>query len=81
MIVNVIGVPWQVTPPFVKFGVTVIVPNIAAVVVFVAVKDGKLPVPLAPKPIAVLLFVQLNVTPAGVPPNIVLGTSAPVQYV
>ena len=30
----------------------------------VPVKAGMLPVPLAPKPIAVLLFVQLYVTPA-----------------
>ncbi len=57
------------------------VPNIAAVVVFVAVNDGKLPVPLAPKPIAVLLFVHVKNTPVGVPPKIVEGTNAPVQYV
>jgi hypothetical protein len=40
-------------------GVTVIVPDIADVPVFFAVKDVILPEPLAASPIDVLLFVQL----------------------
>ena len=54
MIVNVIGVPLQ--GPFT--GVTVIVPEIGARVALVAVKF-RLPLPLAAKPIAVFVFVQL----------------------
>ena len=53
--VNVCGVPVHVP----NTGVTVIVPDIAVAPAFVAVKDAMLPVPLAPNPIAVLLFVQL----------------------
>ena len=40
-------------------GVTSTVPVIAAFVEFVAVNEAIFPVPLAPRPIAVLLFVQL----------------------
>jgi hypothetical protein len=58
VIVNVIGVPGQLTPPAVYVGVTVIVPEIGVVPVFVAVPLIGLPVPLAGKPIAGLLFVQ-----------------------
>jgi hypothetical protein len=44
-------------------GVTVIVAVIADDVVFVAVKAGTFPVPLAAMPTDALLFVQLNVAP------------------
>ena len=57
--VNVCAAPVQVTPPNVEDGVTVIVEIIGAVVVLVVVKEAMLPVPLATKPIAGLLFVQL----------------------
>jgi hypothetical protein len=57
--VYVRGVPTQLTPPLVNVGVTVIVAVTGAVVVFVAVKLGMLPVPDAPSPILVVLFVQL----------------------
>ena len=57
VIVNVIGVPGQVTP-LLKFGVTVIVPVNGAPVVLVDTKF-RLPVPLAARPMAVLLLVQL----------------------
>jgi len=40
-------------------GVTVIVPDIGVEPALVAVNDGMLPEPLAAKPIAVLLFVQV----------------------
>ena len=43
--------------------VIVIVPVIGAPVPLVAVNAGTLPVPLTPKPIAVLLFVQVKVLP------------------
>ena len=59
VIVNVIGVPVQLTAPFVITGVTVIVAVIGADVVFVAVNDAMLPLPLAAKPIEVVLLVQL----------------------
>ena len=49
-------------------GVTVIVAVIAALVLLVAVKEAILPLPLAPRPIAVLLFVQLYDVP--VPLNV-----------
>ena len=57
VIVNVVAVPTQLTLPLVNVGVTVIVALIGAEVVFVAVKLGKA-VPLAAKPIAVLLLLQ-----------------------
>jgi hypothetical protein len=56
--VNVIGVPGQLTPPAVYVGVTVIVPEIGVVPVFVAVSAIGLLVPLAGKPMDGLLFVQ-----------------------
>jgi len=59
VIVNVTGVPVQVSPPLLKLGVIVIVAVTGAVPVFVAVKAPILPVPLAPSPMLVLLLVQL----------------------
>ena len=53
------GVPVQVAPALVYDGVTVMVAVMAVVPALVAVKLGMLPDPLAPKPIAVLLFDQL----------------------
>lgn len=64
VMVKVTGVPTQLTP-LVNVGVTVMVAVTGAVVALVAVKVGILPVPLAPRPIDVLLLVQLNTT---VPP-------------
>jgi hypothetical protein len=55
VIVNVLGVPVH---PFAD-GVTVMVAVTGAVPVFVAVKELIFPVPLAPKPIDVVLLVQL----------------------
>lgn len=56
--------PGQLVPPLVKTGVTVIVPVIGEVVVFVAVNEI-FPLPVACSPMPVLLFVQLYVV---VPP-------------
>jgi hypothetical protein len=50
---------WAVPEQPLAEGVTVIVPDIADVPVFFAVKEAILPEPLAASPIAVLLFVQL----------------------
>ena len=52
------GTPGQATPPLLKAGVTTMLDVIDPVVVLVEVKLI-FPLPLAPKPIAVLLFVQL----------------------
>jgi hypothetical protein len=64
VIVNVCAGPGQSTDPLLKEGVTVIVADIGAVPVFVAV-NAKGPVPSVPRPMAVLLFVQEKVV---VPP-------------
>ena len=79
VMVNVRGVPVQVTPALVKLGVTVTVPLIGAFVVLVGVKL-KLPVPLAGKPIAVLVFVQLYTEPVALPLKATV-EAAPAQNV
>ena len=66
--------------PF-RVGVTVIVPEIAVVPVLVAVKLGVLPLPLAARPMAVLLFVHANVAPEGVEAKLLAATVAPAQTV
>jgi hypothetical protein len=58
VMVKVCAVPVQVVPPLVKDGVTTIVPVNGAPVVLVDTKF-RLPVPLAARPMAVLLLVQL----------------------
>ena len=62
-------------------GVMVIVPKIGAVVVFVAVNEGTFPLPLAAKPIDVLLFAHVKVVPVTGPEIVVAGTVTPVQEV
>jgi hypothetical protein len=59
VIVKVIGVPTQLL----AVGVTVIVATTGVVPVFVAVNDGKLPVPEAANPIVRSLVVQEYVVP------------------
>ena len=75
VIVKVIGVPVQ--EPFT--GVTVIVPDIGAAVALVARKEGISPEPLAPKPIAVFVFVQLKVVPGTEPVKLITGVDVPAQ--
>lgn len=58
VILKVMLAPVHVVPPNVKVGVTTIVPVIGAPLVFVVTKF-RLPIPDAPRPMAVLLFVQL----------------------
>ena len=59
VIVNDLGVPTQLVPPFVNVAITVIVAITGAVPLFVAVKAAMFNVPLAPRPIDVVLFTQL----------------------
>jgi hypothetical protein len=75
VIVKVVGVPMH---PF-AMGVTVIVALIGDVVALVAVNEGILPEPLDERPIAVLLFVQVNVDPLTSPDKVVIGATAPAQ--
>jgi len=77
VIVKVETVPVQ---PF-AVGVMVIVPEIGEFVVFVAVKYGIFPLPLAARPIDVLLFVHVKVVPATGPEIVVASTVTPVQEV
>ena len=73
----VVGVPTQ---PF-KDGVIITVEVIGLFVLLVAVKAGKIPVPEAAKPIAVLLFVQEYVVPDGVPDKMTPDEVAPAQSI
>lgn len=59
VIVNEVGVPVQVIPPLVYWGVAVMVAVTGAFVMLVAAKDPILPVPLAARPIVVLSLTQL----------------------
>ena len=63
-------------------GVTVIVAVIGALVVLVVVNEAISPVPLAARPIAVLLFVQLyTVLVTKDPPNVTVDVPAPTHIV
>ena len=73
--VNVDGVPVH---PF-AVGVTVIVDVTGEVVALVAVNEGIFPEPLAARPIAVLLFVHVNVVPLTGPVKFVIDVVAPAQ--
>lgn len=79
VIVNVLGVPVQVIPLIVDTGVTVMVPEIAAEPVFAPTKLAMLPVPLAGKPMAVLLLVQLYTVPDTVPTKLIAATLEPTH--
>ncbi len=79
VIVKVIGLPVQVIPPFVIDGVTVMVAITGVVLVFIAVNAAMLPVPIAARPILGVLFVQLKITPCGVPENITATDGKPLQ--
>jgi hypothetical protein len=67
--------------PLVVLGVTVIVAVTGTAVAFVAVNDGILPEPLAPRPIDVALFVQSNIVPATGPVKFTGAVIAPLQTV
>ena len=75
VMVNDVGAPIH---PF-AVGVTVTVAVIGEVVAFVAVNGGILPEPLAARPIAVLLFAQVNVVPVTGPVKFVTAALVPAQ--
>jgi hypothetical protein len=75
VMVNVVGVPAH---PF-AVGVTVMVAVIGEVAALTVVNEGTLPEPLAASPIAVLLFVQVNVVPLTGPDKFVAGATTPAQ--
>ena len=60
-------------------GVIVMVAVMGAVVVLVAVNEGTLLVPLAARPMAVLLFVHVKVVPLTGPDNVVAGALVLLQ--
>ena len=77
VIVNTWAAPGQ---PF-AVGVTVTVPEIGALVVLELEKAAIFPVPLAARPIAVFVFVQLNTVPATLKAlkNVITGVVVPAQ--
>ena len=79
VIVYVASVPEQ---PLAE-GVMVIIAVIGALVVLIAANAGTDdgPDPLSPRPIAVLLFVQVNVDPETGPVRAVTEAEDPLQYV
>ena len=72
---SVVGDPVH---PF-AVGVIVIVAAIGEVVAFTVVNEGILPDPFVARPIAVLVFVQVNVVPLTDPDKFVIEVSAPAQ--
>src|SRR5688500_6268632 len=75
VIVGVIAEPIQPA----AVGVTVIVPVTFAAPVLVAVNDAMSPVPLAARPIDVVLFVQLYVVPITAPVKVIAVVAAPLH--
>jgi hypothetical protein len=75
VMVNVCGAPGQPAAD----GVTVIVAITAALVILIAVNVGMLPVPVAAKPIDVLLFVQLKTVPETAPVKATMLVVAPLH--
>ena len=60
-------------------GVTVTVATTGALVTLVAINDGILPVPLAARPMLVVLLVQLNMVPATGPVKFTGAVDAPLH--
>jgi hypothetical protein len=75
--VKLCAVPVQ--PP--ADGVTVMTPDIADVPPLVAVNDAILPVPEAARPVAVLVFTQVNVSPLTGPENETAAVPVPLHTV
>jgi hypothetical protein len=75
------GVPKQVPPAFVNDGVTVIVAVTVDPLLLIAVNEAIFPLPLAARPIEVVLLVQLKTTPPGVPLNVTVVVDVFVQIV
>jgi hypothetical protein len=79
VMVNNTGDPVQVTPPLVKFGVTVIVAITGEEVVFTAVKGRMFPVPLPPSPIDGVVLVQVKTVPDTVPLKVIVPNELPLH--
>lgn len=62
VMVNVLTVPTQLTPPFINVGVTIIVAITGVKPTFVAINVGILPAPAAANPIEGALLDQVNIT-------------------
>jgi len=77
VIVNVCAAPGHPAAD----GVTVIVAVTGALVKLIAVNAGIFPLPLAAKPIAVLLFVQLKVVPLTAPEKVIRLVVAPLHII
>ncbi len=71
--------PVQVTPPLVYVGVTTEVEVTVFEVLLSPVNEAIFPVPLAAKPIDVVLFVQLNTVPVTFPVKFTAATVPPLQ--
>jgi hypothetical protein len=74
---NDLGIPGQPA----KDGVTVMVAVAVVLLLLMAVNDGMVPLPLAGKPMELLLFVQLKVVPATAPVNVIALVAAPLHTV
>lgn len=81
VIVNVRGVPTQLTPPNTELGVTVIVAVIGNNVGLTATKLGILPIPDAPNPMLGSLLVQLNTVPTVALVNVIALVDDPTHSV
>ena len=77
VMVNVWAAPGQPAAD----GVTVIVAVTGVLVKLMAVNAGIFPLPLAAKPIAVLLFVQLKVVPLTAPEKVIRLVVAPLHII
>ena len=77
--VNVPAVPEQVAPPLVETGVTESVETTAVDPLFTAVKLTISPLPLAARPMVVLLLFQLYVVAE--PPNVMAVVLLPAQRI
>ena len=81
VMVKVIGVPVQLMPPLVNVGVTVMVAVTGVLPILMAINAGMVLVPLAPRPMDVLLFVQLYTVPATGPLMVIGVVAVPLHTV
>jgi len=79
VIVNVLLGPLQLIPPLVNVGVTVMVAVTGVLVALTAVNDGIVLLPDAPKPMLVLLLVQLYTVPATGPAIVTAAVADPAH--
>ena len=81
VMVNIVGVPVQVTAPLVYEGVTVIVAVTGTAVALVAVNEPIFPVPLAARPMDGVLLIQLYTVPIIAPEKLTAVVDAPLHTV